>query len=61
MSFSFTTKMTAKHFLRKLTLRLPRAMWPVPKAYGHVITFTEDGNAVADLQNPGGAYRKRRP
>ena len=43
-------------FLIKLTLRLPRAMWPVPKAYGHVIAFTEDGKVVADLQDPRGAY-----
>lgn len=43
-------------FLIKLTLRLPRAMWPVPKAYGHVIAFTEDGKVVADLQDPSGAY-----
>ena len=43
-------------FLLKLTLRLPRAMWPVPKAYGHVIAFTEDGKVVADLQDPSGAY-----
>lgn len=42
--------------LRKVTLRLPRAMWPVPKAYGHVIAFTEDGRIVADLQDPSGAY-----
>ena len=31
-------------------------MWPVPKAYGHVIAFTEDGYIVADLQDPSGAY-----
>ena len=43
-------------FLRKLTLRLPRALWPVPPAYGHVIAFTEDGRIVADLQDPSGAY-----
>lgn len=43
-------------FLRKLTLRLPRALWPVPPSYGHVIAFTEDGNIVADLQDPSGAY-----
>ena len=42
--------------LRKATLRLPRAMWPVPKPYGHVIAFTEDGRIVADLQDPTGAY-----
>lgn len=48
--------MAGKPFLRKVTLRLPRAMWPVPKAYGHVIAFTEDGRIVADLQDPSGAY-----
>lgn len=45
-----------KPFLRKLTLRLPRAMWPVPKTYGHVIAFTEDGKVVIDLQDPSGTY-----
>ena len=48
--------MAAKPFLRALTLRLPRALWPVPKAYGHVIAFTEDGRVVADLQDPQGVY-----
>ena len=49
-------ELAAKPFMRKLTLRLPRAMWPVPKSYGHVIAFTEDGKVVADLQDPSGAY-----
>ncbi|MHB8090332.1 MAG: SMP-30/gluconolactonase/LRE family protein [Syntrophales bacterium] len=49
-------KMAAKPFMRKLTLRLPRAMWPIPKAYGHVMAFTEDGKVVTDLQDPSGAY-----
>lgn len=48
--------MADKPFLRKVTLRLPRALWPVPRAYGHVIAFTEDGRVVADLQDPSGAY-----
>ena len=48
--------MAEKPFLRQLTLRLPRALWPVPKAYGHVMAFTEDGKIVADLQDPSGAY-----
>lgn len=48
--------MAEKPLLRKVTLRLPRALWPVPKAYGHVIAFTEDGRVVADLQDPSGAY-----
>ncbi|MCW5650694.1 MAG: SMP-30/gluconolactonase/LRE family protein [Ramlibacter sp.] len=49
-------KMATQPFLRKLTLRLPRALWPIPQAYGHVVAFTEDGKVVADLQDPGGAY-----
>ncbi len=42
-------------FLRKLMLRLPRALWPIPKPYGHVFAFTEDGKVVEDLQDPSGA------
>jgi sugar lactone lactonase YvrE len=49
-------KMADKPFLRKVTLRLPRALWPVPRPYGHVMAFTEDGRIVADLQDPTGAY-----
>ena len=49
-------KLADKPFLRELTLRLPRSMWPIPKAYGHVFAFTEDGRVVADLQDPTGAY-----
>jgi sugar lactone lactonase YvrE len=49
-------KMADKPFMRKLTLRLPRALWPIPKTYGHVMAFTEDGKVVADLQDPSGAY-----
>jgi sugar lactone lactonase YvrE len=48
--------MADRPFLRKLTLRLPRALWPVPPAYGHVIAFDESGRIVADLQDPTGAY-----
>ena len=48
--------MADKPWLRRLTLRLPRALWPVPKSYGHVIAFTEDGKVVTDLQDPSGAY-----
>ena len=49
-------RMAGKPFLRSVTLRLPRALWPVPKAYGHVIAFGEDGRVVADLQDATGAY-----
>jgi sugar lactone lactonase YvrE len=48
--------MAGKPFLRELTLRLPRALWPLPKPYGHVMAFTEDGRVVDDLQDPSGAY-----
>ncbi len=48
--------LAAKPFMRKLTLRLPRSMWPIPKAYGHVFAFTEDGKVLADMQDPTGAY-----
>lgn len=48
--------MAQKPWLRKLTLRLPKSLWPVPKAYGHVLAFQEDGKIVHDLQDPGGSY-----
>jgi sugar lactone lactonase YvrE len=48
--------MSEKPFMRKLILRLPRALWPDPVPYGHVMAFTEDGTVVADLQDPSGAY-----
>ena len=46
--------MAGKHWLRALTLRLPKTLWPVPPVYGHVIAFDEDGRVVADLQDPAG-------
>jgi len=49
-------KLAQKPWMRSLTLRLPRVLWPIPKAYGHVMAFTEDGKVVADLQDPSGAY-----
>jgi sugar lactone lactonase YvrE len=49
-------KMMPSPFKRKLSMRLPRALWPVPKPYSHVFAFTEDGTVVADLQDPKGAY-----
>ncbi len=45
-----------KPFLRKVALRLPRVLWPIPKSYGHVMSFAEDGTVVADLQDATGAY-----
>jgi hypothetical protein len=37
-----------------VTLRLPKALWPVPPAYGHVLAFDEQGRVLLDLQDPGG-------
>ncbi|TXI19149.1 MAG: SMP-30/gluconolactonase/LRE family protein [Nitrosomonas sp.] len=48
--------MSDKPFLRKMVLRLPRVLWPMPEAYGHVMAFTEDGIVITDLQDPAGAY-----
>ena len=48
--------MAEKPWLRSLTLRLPRVLWPVPPAYGHVLAFNEAGKIVADLQDPTGHY-----
>jgi sugar lactone lactonase YvrE len=41
-------------WLRELTLRLPRVLWPIPPVHGHVIAFDEDGRILADLQDPSG-------
>lgn len=49
-------EMAATPWLRRLTLRLPRALWPVPRPYGHVMAFGEAGQVLADLQDPGGSY-----
>jgi sugar lactone lactonase YvrE len=48
--------MSDKPWLRKVVLRFPRILWPMPEAYGHVMAFTEDGKVVFDLQDPAGAY-----
>jgi sugar lactone lactonase YvrE len=48
--------MAGNVFMRKLALRLPRFLWPVPPSYGHVLAFDEAGHIVADLQDPSGAY-----
>jgi len=46
--------MAGRPALRALTLRLPKSLWPVPPAYGHVIAVDEEGQVVADLQDPAG-------
>jgi sugar lactone lactonase YvrE len=49
-------RLSARPFLRKIVVRLPKVLWPVPPAYGHVMAFDEAGTIVADLQDPTGEY-----
>lgn len=49
-------KLSTQPLLRKVVMRLPRSLWPIPPAYGHVIAFDETGSIVADLQDPSGQY-----
>jgi sugar lactone lactonase YvrE len=47
-------QMSGRPFLRQMTLRLPKFLWPVPPAYGHVLAFSAQGRVLADLQDPSG-------
>ncbi len=53
---AFADSQAQRPWLRALALRLPRAWWPVPPAYGHVIAFDDNGKVVADLQDNRGSY-----
>jgi sugar lactone lactonase YvrE len=53
---AFIDDSAGKPWLRSLALRLPKALWPVPPAYGHVFAFDESGKVLVDLQDPSGAY-----
>ena len=65
---AFNDATAAKPWVRAIALRLPRAWWPVPPAYGHVFAFTveagtqahaearTEARVVANLQDPTGAY-----
>jgi sugar lactone lactonase YvrE len=53
---AFIDDNAGKPWMRKLALRLPKALWPVPPAYGHVFAFDESGKVLVDLQDPSGAY-----
>lgn len=52
----FADSQAGRPWLRALAVRLPRALWPVPPAYGHVIAFNEAGTVLVDLQDPSGSY-----
>jgi sugar lactone lactonase YvrE len=45
-----------KPFLRKIALRLPDFLQPIPKDYSHIFAFNDRGEIVASLQDPSGAY-----
>jgi len=53
---AFIDNSAGKPWLRRLAMRLPKALWPVPPAYGHVFAFDESGKVLLDLQDPSGAY-----
>lgn len=53
---AFVDNTAGKPWLRSLAMRLPKALWPVPPAYGHVFAFDESGKVLVDLQDPSGAY-----
>ena len=53
---AFLDNTARQPWLRALSLRLPRWLWPIPRPYGHVIAMLEDGRIVADLQDPSGEY-----
>jgi len=53
---AFIDNSAGKPWLRSLAMRLPKALWPVPPAYGHVFAFDESGKVLIDLQDPSGAY-----
>jgi sugar lactone lactonase YvrE len=49
-------RMADKLWLRKVALRLPKALQPIPKDHAHVFAFNEAGVIVADLQDPDGIF-----
>lgn len=42
--------------IRKVVMRLPKKLWPIPPAYGHILAISESGRILADLQDPTGEY-----
>ena len=45
-----------KPFLRKIVQRLPSAIRPKAKPYGHIVALNENGEVIADLQDPDAGY-----
>lgn len=49
-------RLAAHPALRKAMLRLPAAIRPQAKSYGHILALDDSGRVVADLQDPVGTY-----
>lgn len=43
-------------WVRALALRLPQTLWPVPKPYGQVFAFNDEGEILINLDDPQGRY-----
>ncbi|HZW11825.1 MAG TPA: SMP-30/gluconolactonase/LRE family protein [Noviherbaspirillum sp.] len=52
----FADKLADSPALRKAAFRLPKSLWPVPPAYGHVFAIDENGKVIVNLQDPSGQY-----
>ncbi len=48
-------QLAEKPFLRKVALRLPAFLQPIPKDYSHVFAFNDRGEILVSLQDPTGA------
>ena len=42
--------------IRNISFRLPHALLPVPRAYGHAVAFDDTGTVMRSLQDPDGRY-----
>lgn len=49
-------RLAPRPFWRKVVQRLPRAMRPREKPYGHVVAFNAEGRILGDFQDPDGGY-----
>jgi len=54
-------KLADKPFLRKVTLRLPRALWPVPRPYGHGTPLPKTTGSWPTGRTPRAPIPKPRP
>jgi sugar lactone lactonase YvrE len=48
--------LSARPFLRKVIVRIPRMFRPKAAEYGHIFAMSAEGQVIDDRQDPGGAY-----